>query len=186
MPMTITNTSVTDTSVPDTSVPDTSVTYKKTVGQIGEELLINDTSMTSLPALSQAIQEKYAQRLFETCEQGIKAFPSFNFFIVINATKDPAHVNLWKHQRDVIGLCPRPNYDQTVFRYNHDTGNLEHLWTIPSRNDCIAMKRDKHLVDPIEYPLLDNVLKFADGTLARWRNEFNKDQEERAVIKGKL
>jgi hypothetical protein len=150
----------------------------KPLGQIAETLVANDTKMASLKDLSGEIQEKYSKGLMEAFELGVKAFPKLNFFIVALATKDPMFDNLWKHKKGVIGMCPPPNYDQSVFRFNQETGNLEHLWTIPDRNLCIGMMEDKALVAIEEWPLLANVVKFADGTLSKWRDEFNKEQVE--------
>jgi len=152
-----------------------------TASQIAEKLIQNDTKGASLADTSHSIQEKYSAGLMAAFEKGMEAFPKLNFFIVALARKKPLFENLFEHQVVVGGMCPRPNYDQTVFRFNQDTGNLEHLWTIPDRQLCIDMLEAKAFVPLLEQPLLEYVVKFSDGTLAQWMHEFNRLQVQQGL-----
>jgi predicted glycosyltransferase involved in capsule biosynthesis len=71
--------------------------------------------------------------------------------------------------------CPTPNYDQSVFHYHHKDELLEHVWTIPDRQTCFTYLQHVPEIDSFEWSLLQNVLKFNDGTLFKLCQKLNNE-----------
>jgi len=72
--------------------------------------------------------------------------------------------------------CPTPTYDQTIFKYVHDTGDLKYMWTIPDREACLTLLQNAKLVVPEERQLLEFVIRFANGDLFKVMKKENGEK----------
>jgi len=78
--------------------------------------------------------------------------------------------------------CPTPDYDQSVYKYHYDSGNLEYIWTIPDRETCHVFLNNAHLVVPEERLLLEFVIAFSNGELMRLCRKLNGENIETGII----
>lgn len=66
--------------------------------------------------------------------------------------------------------CPTPNYGEHVYVYNHLIDDIEMVWAIPSKEDCLMYVENQAIIHPEEFPILQQVLAFKNGDL------FKKDE----------
>lgn len=124
--------------------------------------------------------DDYTKELELCIQDGKKLFPD-DFFIEVSLSK-----TIWqkvlKNNFKARLSCPTPNYDQTVWRYNDTTQQVEYIWTIPDRNTCMFMYMNKEKIDNSQKELLQFVLDFSDGTLLRRCKQFNNEDEKESPL----
>ena len=75
--------------------------------------------------------------------------------------------------------CPTPTFDQTVYRFNSVTGNIELLWTLPNAEACGIYRHYRNQVPDDEQQLLGYIMAFWSGELDQAVNFLNGD-----IVKG--
>lgn len=61
--------------------------------------------------------------------------------------------------------CPTPTFDTVVYRYDPKDKEVEFLWCLPNKEESLNYYHNKDKILPSEYCLLEQVLKYFDGTL---------------------
>lgn len=124
--------------------------------------------------------DDYTNELNLSINDGKKLF-AHDFFIEVSTSK-----TIWnkvlKNNFKARSSCPTPNYDQTVWNYHRETGNVEYLWTIPDRNACMFLYMNKETIDSSQHELLQFVLDFADGTLFKKCKKLNNEDETESPL----
>ncbi len=149
----------------------------KTAGQISQELQSKESGKISVVEQQQAMTGDYMKNLFEAVDRGFKDFPG-DFFIHVETKREVILDNVIRNYFIARSTCPTPNYDQTVFRYNRLSGEIEYWWTIPSRDACHHIKNNKHLIVKEEQQLLSFVLAFDEGKLLQLCKKLNGEKED--------
>lgn len=138
---------------------------RETVGAYAHELLQKDPETRDPIELQREIhKEDYERNVFEAIERGKKMYTA-PFYIVVITKREKLMQNVLRHYFFPRQSCPRPEWDQVVYRYQNDS--IEFLWTVPDKNTCELLKDNAIIVDPEERLLLQMVLDFSDGTLDR-------------------
>jgi hypothetical protein len=133
-----------------------------------------------------------ASRVFEdikkAVEQGEKDFPGQDFFVVCvsksHKVLSPFGVPPIDCKTVHRRTCPTPNYDQSVYKFHHESGNLEFIWSLPDRDTCIMFLENSRIIAPDEQVLLSNIIKFSSGELLLLCNDLNG--EKRGSMIGEL
>ncbi len=122
------------------------------------------------------LQKSSIKYLLSSEEDGKKAFPHSDFFIVrlLIRPRIEQDKKIWT-KWIVRKTCPTPTYDQTVFHYKKNDNNLNYLWTIPDDFHAQQMKLNMLHVDPELRQLLEHILDFFDGTLDKLCARLNKE-----------
>jgi hypothetical protein len=158
---------------------------RETVGKVSSELLAKAPDTRNPIEIERTLHKEYEKEVFECIERGKKAFDS-DFYIVVITKKEPLMQNVLRHYFLCRLSCPTPDYDQTVYKFTRATEIIEFLWVIPSRETCFTLTENIKEVVPAEYGLLENVLKFADGTLFKLAKTLNGEVELASpLIEGK-
>jgi hypothetical protein len=123
------------------------------------------------------MQEDYLNNLIECVNENKKHYPS-SFFVVVLTKNERLMPNVFRNYFYARFSCPTPDYDQSVFRYNKQEERIEYLWTIPSRDASLHLKTHALEVVSEEKELLKFVLEFADGTLFKKAQQYNKEHIE--------
>lgn len=150
---------------------------KKTLGSIVTDLSGKQQEKVSIIEQQQAMQEEYMKNLFEAVDRGYKKYPG-NFFIHVETKQEKLLDKTFRNYFIDRSTCPTPNYDQSVFRYNRDAGQIEYIWTIPSRDTCFHFKLNALEISPEERELLKYIMYFDDGTLLKLCKKFNNEKLE--------
>lgn len=154
---------------------------KDTVGKISSELL-NKTPESQDPIeLERAMQEDYMKELLDTIDKGIKEY-SHDFYITVITKNEKLMPNVFRNYFFHRKSCPTPEYDQSVYRYNRPLERVEYLWTVPSKEACIHLKKNALQVVSEEKGLLNFVLQFYDGTLLRLSKKFNNEKDNSPIL----
>lgn len=160
------------------------VKTKSTVGKIATDL--QKQQPQKIKVLDQAAEMKkdYMNNLFEAVDRGCKLYDT-DFFIHVETKQEPLLPNVFRDYFILLKNCPTPNYDQSVFKYNRQAGQIEYIWTIPDRDTCHHLKMHATEVVPEERQLLYYVLKYTDGTLFKLMKKLNGEKlETPELIKG--
>ncbi len=154
----------------------------KTIGSVVSDLSQKQTEKTSIVEQQTAMQEDYMKNLTLAVDRGYKKYDG-DFFIHVETKAEKLLPNTFRNYFIDRLTCPTPNYDQSVFRYNRKSGQIEYLWTIPDRETCFHLKDHALEVVAAEQGLLSFVLKFDDGTLFKMMKKYNGEKLESIEIK---
>lgn len=157
---------------------------KKTVGETVYDLSAKTLEPTRALDLQAGMQEDYMKNLLEAVDRGYKRYDK-DFYIHVETKAERILHRTLRHYFIDRMSCPTPNYDQTVYKYNREAGQVEYLWTIPDKDTCEHFRENALLIETEEKPLLKFVLDFYDGTLFRYCKKLNGEKMETPeLIKG--
>ena len=139
---------------------------KKTVGQISTELLQKTPdSLSPIENMREQLTD-WDQNMMVCLEQAKKDYAG-DFFIQVITKKEPLLKNVLRNYFIARQSCPTPGYDQSVFHYIRKDDEVSFLWVVPSKDTCQIFYANRDRIVPQEWPLLEYVLKFNDGTLEK-------------------
>jgi hypothetical protein len=163
--------------------PDTYDVRQETVGKVARDLQLKDDGYAvNVIDQQREMTQDYMKNLFEAVDRGYKQFAG-DFFVHVETKKEKLLENVLRNYFIIRETCPTPNYDQTVFRYHREKGDIQFFWTIPDRNTCFYFKQNALEVIDEEKELLKFVLQFDDGTLLKLCKKLNGEKTD-TIIKG--
>lgn len=137
--------------------------------------------------ISEGMGPKRQQKLYSIAKETAKQeyFYNIDFYIVA----------VWSFSRDfkygevpedfffVRRSCPTPGYNQNVFKYHHQTGSIEFLWSIPKKHKYYELwaNRARYINDPVLKSRTAFVVSMETGKLMEWVLKENKNLKD-AVI----
>jgi hypothetical protein len=142
--------------------------YKKTIGAYAFENALKEPESISLVENANEHLKKWNEIIENALDVGKKGLPHQDFYI-----------DIWVKWEKVLGqkvlrtypfvkkVCPTPQYDQTLYKYNHKDGSLEYLWTLPDRDTYEWYIDNAAIVHKDRWELLNFVLKDKNGDLLR-------------------
>lgn len=139
---------------------------KEKVGKVAYDLLQKNPDMVSPIDQMRENLTDYDKNLIEKAEEGKKVY-SGNFFLVVITKKERIMQNVLRNYFFHRQTCPTPEWDQTVYRYIRADDNILFLWVVPSKDTCELFRQNAPIIDKSERELLNFVLDFYDGTLAK-------------------
>lgn len=155
---------------------------KETVGAKALELLQKEEGPVSVIDQQRAMTEDYNKNLIEAVDRGYTKYKG-NFFIHVEKKVEPLLPNVFRCYFIDRQTCPTPNYDQDVYMYNRDVGQIEYLWTIPDRDTCFNLKQNYLQVVEEEKWSLKFVFDFDSGKLLQRCKELNGECEDSTLLK---
>jgi hypothetical protein len=157
---------------------------RETIGKIATDLIKKDDGY-AVSAIDQAREctEDYMKNLYEAVETGIKKYPMSDFYVHVETKKEKLLENVLRNYFIVKHACPTPNYDQSVFKYHHEKGDLVFMWVIPDRGTCFYFKQNYAQIPAEEKELLQFIRMFDDGTLLKLAKRLNGEETE-TIVKG--
>ncbi len=156
---------------------------QETVGKVARDLQLGDDGYAvNVIDQQRAMTEDYMKNLFESVDRGYKKFEG-DFFIHVETKKEKLLENVLRNYFIIRETCPTPNYDQTLFRYHREKGDIQFFWTIPDRGTCFHFKQNALQIADDEKELLRFVLQFDDGTLLKLCKRLNGEQTD-TIVKG--
>jgi hypothetical protein len=154
---------------------------KKTVGQESLELSQKTPENISIIEQQEAMQQDYMKNLLDTVDIAYKQYPS-DFFVEVITKNEKLMPNVFRNYFVHRVSCPTPNYDQSVYKYNREAGQVEYIWTIPSRDATHHLVENRLIVHKDERQLLDFCLKFASGDLFKLMKRLNGEAPDSPII----
>lgn len=131
--------------------------------------------------IQRATEQGYINNLIECIKTNQVKYPG-DFFVVVISKNEKLLYNVIRCYFFDRSTCPTPDYDQTVFRFNKEKEEAEHIWTIPDKETCLMYLANKDQVVNEEYPLLSNVLRFMNGDLYRLCKKLNKEEVDSNML----
>lgn len=157
------------------------MTKKKTVGAIASELQQKAPETRDPIEIQREVHKEYIDNLKEAVDRGLKTM-KHDFFVVVLLKREKLLENILRNYFAERSSCPTPDYDQSVYKYHHQSGNLEYLWTIPDKETCLVFLNNVDKIVPEEKLLLEFVVNFYNGELMRLCNKMNGDPD--IIVKG--
>jgi len=117
--------------------------------------------------------KKYPDEINECINNGKKHFDK-DFYIQVlfclDRVIEGAKKNIFVAQR----TCPKPFFDQAVYKYHHKNGSIEFLWVVPDVDLCELYRYNLGLVPEDEKDLYKNIMDYYSGELAKREHLENK------------
>ena len=139
------------------------VPKKKTVGQASYEL----SSKPPEKILAIDLQREMQKTFEENMNEIIKKHKDWakKYYIVYLLRRERLMPNVIRQQFVTRKTRPKPNYDMSLFSYDNTSGTLLFHWSIPDEETCIYLVANKEYLPEDQKPLIDFIMKFADGKL---------------------
>ena len=150
---------------------------KKTVGAYSYELQQKDEKINPIE-LQQAMHEgnesedSYENQVGLAVKRGEELYEG-NFFIVVLFKKERLMMNVVRQFFMPRKTCPRPEYDQVVYKYNRLSGELSFVWVIPDKQTCESVPMDILKYPTEQKEFLNYVMDFNAGKLDKLCDEIN-------------
>lgn len=158
---------------------------KQTVGAVSLDLMQKEAPSRDPIEIQREMQKDYLKELI-MCVETHKTKIDGDFFISVITKNERLMPNVFRNYFFATKSCPTPTYDQSIFRWNHRSEDIEYVWTVPSKDTCIHFRENVMMVVPEERQLLQFVLDFYDDTLLKIAKKFNNEEEKSPLlIKGK-
>jgi hypothetical protein len=157
------------------------ISKKRTVGEQYLEVAYKEPESRDPIELQREIQKEYLDNLRQAVYDFRKKFPQ-DFFVVQLTKREQLMPNMFRNYFLCRFSCPTPDYDQSVYYYNHAHEGIAYLWTVPDRLTCLTLRENALLLPPSEKQLLQFVLHFFDGTLLNISKKFNKEEKGSPLI----
>lgn len=146
---------------------------RNTVGKSSTELLKKShQNVHSAHDQMREMLTDYEKNIHEAILAGCKQFDG-DFFITVLFKKERLMNNVVRNYYFPRQSCPTPQYEQAVYHYKRDVGDIEFLWVVPSLEACVTMITEARFAHQDERQLLQFVLDFRDGALLRKAQELN-------------
>jgi hypothetical protein len=151
---------------------------KKTVGQMSQERQFEQSETKVWPYVEVLAQDEFIPNLIKCVERGIEMFPDRDFYVSNAGKNEQLLANVIRSYWIPLNACPTPNYDQIVFKYNHQTGDLVEVWSIPTKDGCDYLIRNKKYIVSAEQDILAYTQAFLDGSLDKMAKFLNEEKED--------
>jgi hypothetical protein len=154
---------------------------KPTFGQQYVDVAYKEPESRDPIELQREMQKEYLDNLKETILAFRRSNPQ-DFFAVVTTKREKLMPNVLRNYFFCRLSCPTPEYDQSVYYYNHSDEGVAYLWTVPDKETCFHLRDNALMVHPEEQLLLQYVLQFFDGTLLNIAKRFNKEHKDSPLI----
>ena len=129
------------------------------------------------------VEQTIIQRRDQCIQDTVKKWKHDFYIIIQYLPKKKAEQKGVQINIAALEAIPTPTYDTTLFKYNYNTQQLDLLWSLPSEQYARNLYANKESVMPEDYPLLEQVVNYYDGTLfkmiAQWENSDGTVKRER-------
>jgi hypothetical protein len=154
---------------------------KITVGEQYLKVAYKEPESRDPIELQREIQKEYVENLTQTVLSFRKDNPR-NFYIVQLTKRERLLENVLRNYFFCRYSCPTPEYDQSVFKYEHAIEAVEYLWTVPDKDTCEYLRDNALVVAPEEKELLMFVLSFYSGELLSLAKHLNGEKKGSPLI----
>jgi hypothetical protein len=143
-----------------------------------------DKQKVNVLELAAEMKKEFMPNLFEAVNRGCLKWDG-DFWIDIENKQEPLMPKMFRDMFQDKKDCPTPRYDQSLFRYNRQKGQIEHWWTIPDKDSCLHMLLNHKQIPPEEHQLLKWVIQFGNGELFKLSKKLNGEKLDTPEIEKK-
>jgi len=120
----------------------------------------------------------YPDQVMECIKNGKKHFDG-DFYIHVLFCMDRIVPDKRKNIFAAQKSCPKPFYDQAVYKYHSGDDRLEYLWVVPDIDLCELYKYNIGIIPDDEKDLYENIRRYYSGELAQIEyRENNKGRKQ--------
>lgn len=139
------------------------------VGEAVHKILSKEQDSMSVEDVIDQYADKYTKEIASVLENNVNKFDP-PFHVVVLHKKEPWSVNVlrnWFVARQTrpsakVLRLDYPNHTHTVYSYDKRSGELKILWSLPTAQEALTIKKNGHLYDPV---LLSWITQFENGKL---------------------
>jgi hypothetical protein len=140
----------------------------------------NQEILVPVLEVANAQLEEYMPSLIKAIDRGCEEHEGTFYIKVMNVhveSEDNKEFTQHRFSFYTQKLCPLPEYDQSVFRYNRSNDQVEFVWTLPDEETARYLIQHREEVVEEEKELLNFVVAFAVGKLRELCNRWNIAQQ---------
>ena len=162
------------------------MTEKKTIGQqIIENATNKETGQIPVMELAAAMCEDYMPKLMRTIDEQCQHTKEDFYIEVLQKHERILEKAFRPHIMICHSVCPAPNPDQTLFKYNQKDGRIELIWVLPPEDAIIYLLENFKYVHADEQQLLNYCAMYARGDLWKLMKKFNGEQAVTSELENK-
>lgn len=158
---------------------------RRTVGQEALDIFVKGDKENSPIELQREMTREYYQNLID-CALDNRRKLTGSFYIVVITKNERLLKNVFRNYFFARKTCPTPDYDQSVFKYNAKSEEIEYIWTVPSQDACIYFMNNFREIPPEEQQLLDFIVAFKTGKLMQKAKKLNGEREKDSFIESEV
>ncbi|MDD4893607.1 MAG: hypothetical protein PHH73_06360 [Candidatus Rickettsiella isopodorum] len=138
---------------------------QQTVGAISRQLLLNKDTKQGIVDTQREVDKTY----FEECHKCVSRKPHCDWkqpwYLVVIYKKERLLENVVRRYFFGRQSLPTPEYDQTVWRYYPQSGDMQYVWTIPDKNTTLWMYSNPNDIPNEQQHLKNFVIDFIEDRL---------------------
>jgi hypothetical protein len=146
---------------------------KKTFGEQYLEGIKKDSGKAPVKEIRDGLLSEWDQNMFELIAKTRAVIPNKKFYIKVTTKREQLVRNTLRNYFESCYACPTPQFEQVVYRVEANGTDVSLLWTIPNKEACIYLKRNKDVLPESEHELLNWVLDFDRGKLDQYAQKEN-------------
>jgi hypothetical protein len=157
--------------------------HHKTIGQIVLDLSKKKQDTLFVKDLAPDMLEEHMANVIKCLEDNYEQFKHEDQFFIQVATKHERVLKTtYRQYFNPRYTCPTPFYDQTVYRWDNKTQQLEELWTIPDLDTCDYLIENITQLPTNELILAKFAVMFRLGSLLDVCKKLNKEENSLNLI----
>lgn len=145
---------------------------RPTVGAIAAQAEHLGSPTNDVRELQRGMESNKMDHVHKALERGLKRYDSRYIYVVVLRIFDSLTKTI-RNRYFPSDICPTPNFNQAVFEYDRDHGNLDLLYVLPALNTCNYLLANPFYLNANDRQLLSYIYNFRDGTLDRQQEEKN-------------
>ncbi len=143
---------------------------KKTAGEKGPDAIELEREINK----GSNSKRSYEEEVHTAIRRGLSSDRIVNdFFVQVLFVKHRLLANTMVRKFGFHQNCPSSNYDQTLYKYHRNTGQVEFLWTVPNVAACHNLPLIKNFLPKDQSELLSFIEDFKRGELDRRADRLN-------------
>jgi len=148
---------------------------RPTVGAISEVASEQNPPSSDVREVQRGLPSNNMSEVWTAVENVIDKFPHDNLFVIHSRVIDKV-AKVIRNRYGGHWICPKPNFDNAVYKYNRQHDDLTLLWVLPSIATANYLIANAVHLDKVDRELLQFILDFKDGTLDQLAIKLNERQ----------
>ena len=142
------------------------------IGKLYSEELSKNHEVVELRELQREFNKDYMDNIILAAMNGKKLHEG-SYYVVVLMKRERLMQKVLRNYFLTRKSCPTPSPDQTVYKFDPKTEDLEFLWVIPSRKICDRLYLERYHLNNLKCSLTPYVVDYIEGRLYFKAKELN-------------
>lgn len=156
---------------------------KKTVGQVADDKYLSEELSDNPIEYRKAMEPEIIKNIWDTIEKAKhhNLYTNRDFYVVLLMKWERAIKNTPRTFAFARRSCPTPTYKQAVWKYHHQSNEIEFLWSLPDGLMYYHLIHNIATIPKEQHQLAQFCILNEEGKLLDWVKKENGEKKD-AVI----